>query len=108
MLAGSCELEDVVRAIRFALEKREVSGAVNIVAPNPTTNADFAKALGQALHRPALFPAPAFALRMALGEMADALLLASQRVEPKKLLDQNFTFANRSLAEALNRVLASP
>lgn len=101
-------LQDAVEAIRFALSNRELRGPVNIVAPEPVTNADFTKSLAQALHRPALFPAPPFALRLAMGEMADALLLSSQRVIPQKLLNGGFSFADRSLEETLNRIFANP
>src|ERR1700758_1404549 len=65
-------LDDVIRVIRNVLENRVVSGAVNVVAPQPVRNADFVQALGHAMHRPAIVPAPAFALEFALGEMADA------------------------------------
>jgi uncharacterized protein (TIGR01777 family) len=99
-------LRDAVAAIRFALQNRELRGPVNIATPNPTTNAHFSKALAHALRRPALFPAPAFALRLAMGQMADALLLSSQRVLPQKLLDAGFDFADRSLPEALDRIFA--
>ncbi len=99
-------LSDTIEALRSALQNRELRGPVNIVSPNPTTNADFSKALARALHRPALCPAPAFALRLVMGEMADALLLSSQRVLPQKLLDAGFHFADRSLPEALDRIFA--
>ena len=78
-------LQDVVSVIRNVLENRAISGAVNVVAPQPVRNADFAQALGRAMHRPAILPTPAFALEFALGEMAEALLLASQRVMPSRL-----------------------
>src|SRR5438067_2524959 len=81
-------LEDVTRIIRCAIENGAVRGAVNVVAPQPAQNTEFTKALAKALHRPALFPVPGFALRLALGEMADALLLSSQRVRPQKLQDR--------------------
>jgi len=75
-------LLDVVGMIRFAIGNNGVRGAVNVVAPQPVQNAEFTKALAQALHRAAPLPAPTFALRLTLGEMADALLLSSQRVQP--------------------------
>jgi uncharacterized protein (TIGR01777 family) len=78
-------LEDVAAILRLALENGAVRGAVNVVSPQPVRNAEFTDALAEALHRPALFPAPAFALRVLLGEIADALLLASQRVVPGRL-----------------------
>ena len=81
-------------------------GAVNVVSPQPVRNADFAKQLGRAMHRPAILPAPAFALKFALGEMADALLLASQRVMPSRLTQLGYKFSRPDLTSALNDVLA--
>lgn len=86
-------LEDVTRAFAFVLERPDLSGAFNVVAPEPVTNAAFTKALARALHRPAIVPVPAFALRLALGEMAQETVLASQRVLPKRLIDAGFTFS---------------
>jgi len=99
-------LEDVIGILRMAIEKATVRGAVNVVAPQPVKNTEFTKVLAKALHRPALFPAPAFALRLALGEMADALLLSSQRVAPQKLQQAGFRFAHADLATALGAVLS--
>ncbi|HEX8764855.1 MAG TPA: TIGR01777 family oxidoreductase [Candidatus Acidoferrum sp.] len=99
-------LEDVVGIIRFALENSAVRGAVNAVAPQPAQNLAFTKTLAQALHRPALFPAPAFALRLALGEMADALLLSSQRVNSQKLQQLGYSFLYSDLLSALGAVLS--
>jgi|SRR5580704_1825569 uncharacterized protein (TIGR01777 family) len=100
-------LEDVVGILRYALDDASVSGAVNVVAPQPVRNAEFTRELARTLHRPAIFPAPAFALRLALGqEMADSLLLASQRVEPARLADQGYHFLHRDLHAALAAVLA--
>ena len=99
-------LQDVVSVIRFALENRAVSGPVNVVAPQPVRNADFARALGRAMHRPAIVPTPAFALEFALGEMAEALLLASQRVAPARLEQLGYRFAQRDLSSALTSILA--
>lgn len=98
-------LEDVVGIIRFALENRAVRGTINVVAPQPVQNVQFTKTLAKALHRPALFPAPAFALRLALGEMADALLLSSQRVTPQVLQKLSYRFLHAELSAALNAVL---
>ena len=98
-------LEDVVGVIRLAIENNAVRGAVNVIAPQPLQNSDFTKVLARALHRPAFFPAPAFALRLALGEMADALLLSSQRVEPQVLERLNFQFLHPELSAALRAVL---
>jgi uncharacterized protein (TIGR01777 family) len=99
-------LADTVAVIRKVLENRAVSGAVNVVAPQPVRNADFARALGRAMHRPAIFPTPAFVLKFALGEMAEALLLASQRVAPARLEQLGHRFALRDLDSALASVLA--
>jgi uncharacterized protein (TIGR01777 family) len=98
-------LEDVVGIIRFAIETGAARGAINVVAPGPVQNAEFTKVLAKALHRPALFPAPAFALRLVLGEMANALLLSSQRVEPRKLQQLGYSFAYPELSGALRAVL---
>lgn len=98
-------LEDVVGIIRFAVENGAVRGAMNVVAPQPVQNVEFTKILAQALHRPALFPAPAFALRLALGEMADALLLSSQRVRPQVLEKLSYRFLHPELSSEFNAVL---
>ena len=97
-------LEDVVAAIEFAIANPTLSGPVNLTAPNPSTNAEFTAALARALRRPAVFPVPAFALRLALGEMADEALLASQRVQPEKLLNAGFRFTHPQLDEALDQL----
>src|SRR6266850_4799425 len=98
-------LEDVVGILRMAIEKAAVRGAVNVVAPQPVKNAEFTKVLAKALHRPALFPAPEFALRLALGEMADALLLSSQRVGPKRLEMAGYRFLYPGLPAAISAIL---
>lgn len=76
--------------------------AVNVVAPKAVTNAEFTRALGKALHRPAFLPAPGFALRLMFGEMADAALLASTRVTPKRLEEMGFRFVDGTLGEAFH------
>jgi uncharacterized protein len=98
-------LDDVVAILRLTLENANVTGAINLVSPQPVTNADFTQILATALHRPALFPAPAFALRLLLGEMADALLLSSQRVLPTQLQKLNHQFLHHDLAAALATIL---
>ncbi len=98
-------LDDVVAAIKFALANDVFHGPVNVVAPNPVTNAEFTKALGKALSRPTLFPVPEFAARLAFGEMADALLLSSQRVKPRRLEDAGYPFQYSDLERALRHVL---
>lgn len=99
-------LEDAVGIVKFALENGNLRGPVNVVSPEPVRNVQFTLALAKALHRPALFPAPAFALRLALGEMADALLLSSQRVVPEQLQRAGYRFLQDSLAAALASALA--
>jgi uncharacterized protein (TIGR01777 family) len=97
-------LQETVSIIQFALATSRLTGPVNAVTANPVRNSDFTGVLAKALRRPALFPAPAFALRLALGEMADALLLVSQRVMPSKLTDSGYKFLQPSLASALAEV----
>ncbi len=99
-------IDDVVGIIAHALTTESFSGAVNAVAPNPVTNREFTKTLGGILKRPTLFPAPAFALRLALGELADEALLASAKVFPNKLLQSGYSFRYPGLEEALRHVLA--
>jgi uncharacterized protein (TIGR01777 family) len=94
-------LEDVVRGIRFLAESAAMSGPVNLVAPEPVQNSEFADTLGAVLHRPAVVPVPALALRLAFGRMADDTILASQRVLPKKLAGAGFEFRHPRLDEAL-------
>jgi hypothetical protein len=98
-------LTDAVSAALFALRTPGMVGPVNVVAPEPVTNAGFTRDLAHAVHRPALLPAPAFALRLAFGEMADAALLASTRAVPKRLLDAGFVFSHPRLPEALQAAL---
>jgi hypothetical protein len=99
-------LGDWIAAVRFLLNREDLSGPINLVAPGPVTSARFAHALGHAVHRPAILHAPAFALRIALGEMADEALLSSARVVPKRLLDAGFTFRYPAIEEALREALA--
>ncbi|MFP5230063.1 MAG: TIGR01777 family oxidoreductase [Acidobacteriota bacterium] len=98
-------LRDVVRAIWFLIVREEFSGPFNLTAPQPVTNADFTHALAHALHRPALFPAPAPVLRAAFGEMAEQTLLASARVLPQRLLEAGFDFEDREIGAALHALL---
>ena len=98
-------LDDAIAAIRAAITNAATRGPLNIVAPNPARNTEFTRALAHVLHRPAIFPAPAFALRLILGEMADALLLSSQRVIPEKLTQHRFRFHYADLESALRRAL---
>lgn len=97
-------LAETVRIVQFALTAQALAGPVNAVSPNPVRNGEFTRVLAKTLHRPALFPAPAFALRLALGEMADALLLVSQRVMPSRLSEAGYSFLQPALAGALAEV----
>ena len=96
---------DAVSAALLALENANISGPVNVAAPEPATNAAFTRELGRSVHRPALLPAPAFALRLVFGEMADEALLASTRAVPKRLTQAGFDFAYPTLPEAFAAAL---
>jgi uncharacterized protein (TIGR01777 family) len=101
-------IDDEVAAIRFLLDNA-ISGPVNATAPNPVTNAEFTKVMGEVLHRPTLVPVPSFGPKLLLGgELADSLLFTSQRVLPAVLLDAGFTFAHPTLEGALRQVLDRP
>ncbi|HYL47437.1 MAG TPA: TIGR01777 family oxidoreductase [Candidatus Limnocylindrales bacterium] len=100
-------LDDAVGSIRFMIENESFSGPVNIVSPRPVQNAEFTRVLASILHRPAIFPAPAFALRLALGELADALLLASQRVEPERLAAAGYPFRLNHVEPALRAAIVN-
>jgi uncharacterized protein (TIGR01777 family) len=99
-------IEDVVNGLRFVIEDKTTSGPINFVAPNAVRNAEFTKSLGHVLSKPTLFPVPAFGVRLAFGEMGDALLLSSQRVEPRVLRERGFVFRWARLDEALRHLLA--
>ncbi len=98
-------LDDLLAAVLHCAEQEELSGPVNVIAPNPVRNAEFTRALGAALKRPAILPAPAFALRMAFGQMADEALLASCRAVPEKLEKSGFQFRHPGIEEALTSLL---
>jgi uncharacterized protein (TIGR01777 family) len=95
-------LRDVVGAIQQTLKDGSLSGPVNVTAPGPVRNDEFTRILGRVLRRPTVTPLPAFAAKLVLGEMADALLLASARVEPKKLIQSGYVFRAPTLAQALS------
>lgn len=99
-------IQDVVGILRFALENGAARGPLNVVSPQPVRNAEFTKVLAKALHRPAFFPAPAFALRLLLGEMADELLLSSQRALPAQLEKLGYRFLFPDLEAALSRMFS--
>jgi len=97
-------VDDAVGAILLALDDAKLTGPVNVTSPDARSNAEFTKALGRALHRPAFLPAPAFALKLALGEMA-GMLLHGQKAPPKKLLEHGYKFRHPTLDDALASLL---
>ena len=98
-------LGDVIQGLKLVIEHNSITGPVNFVAPNPVTNSEFTKSLGEAVSRPTLFPMPSFAARLAFGEMADALLLSSAKVEPKCLQESGYRFEFENLQPALAAIL---
>jgi uncharacterized protein len=98
-------LQDEIGIIMHVLETNSLQGPVNTVAPNPVTNAEFTRTLGSVLSRPTIFPMPAFVARLALGQMADELLLFSQRVQPAKALASGYVFRQPDLRQALQLML---
>ena len=101
-------LSDVVSVVHHILRMESVQGPMNVVAPEASTNAEFTRALARVVGRPALVPMPAFAARSLLGEMADELLLASQRVEPVKLLASGYNYHQPELRSAIHEALSAP
>jgi hypothetical protein len=98
-------LPDVVGAVEHIVDHRGVTGPVNLVAPETVTSKGFARALGRHFGVPAVLPAPAFAVKLALGEMAEALLLASTKVTPKVLRDTGYSFRAATLSDAFDAIL---
>jgi uncharacterized protein len=98
-------LDDEIKAIHFVLEHENISGAVNVTAPNAVTNAEFTSVLGSVINRPTILPIPEFAIKMLFGEMGEALLLEGARVYPQKLLDAKFDFEYADLETALKHAL---
>jgi uncharacterized protein len=99
------DLHDEIGVIRHILTNDSLRGPINSVSPNPVTNAEFTQTLASVLSRPAIFPMPAFAARLVFGQMGDELLLASQRVEPAKLISSGYVFQNPDLRLALSAIL---
>ncbi|MDL1875218.1 TIGR01777 family protein [Cytophagia bacterium CHB2] len=97
--------DDLIGALQHALKNESLQGPFNVVAPQPVTNREFVKTLGRVLSRPTIFPAPEFALRLLLGEMAEGLLFASARIEPAKLTATGYTFRYPDLEGALRALL---
>ncbi|GIW91430.1 MAG: hypothetical protein KatS3mg109_1862 [Pirellulaceae bacterium] len=102
------ELSDLAAMMVFVMEHAELSGPVNAVAPQPVTNQEFTRTLARVLRRPAFLPMPAWAARLALGKMADELLLASTRVSPAKIRAAGYAFRFEQLEPALRHVLGRP
>ena len=98
-------IDDVVGATLFAVENEALDGPVNVVAPNPVTNAEFTKTLGGTMHRPTVFAVPGFALKAVAREAADEMLLASQRVSGEKLAQAGYDFRHKELSAALDDIL---
>jgi len=96
---------DLVRVFETVIADSRFEGGVNVVTPTPVTNAEFTRAFARALGRPAFMPVPAWALRLALGEMADETILASARARPRLLQDAGFEFRHASIDSALDEVL---
>jgi uncharacterized protein len=99
-------VQDLVGAIHHILKNELLQGPVNVVGPKPVTNAEFSKTLAGLLSRPAIFPLPAFAARLAFGQMGEEVLLASQRVEPAKLIASGYPFQYADLRKALREILS--
>jgi uncharacterized protein (TIGR01777 family) len=100
-------IADEVGIILFALEHEQVSGPINLTAPEPVRNRDFAKTLGKVLHRPAWFPVPGFMLKLFLGEVAN-VIIGGRRVVPKKIMDAGYQFQYPTLEPALRQLLHRP
>jgi|SRR6516225_199094 uncharacterized protein (TIGR01777 family) len=99
--------DDWISLVRWAITTPAASGAINGTGPHPVTNATFARALGRAMQRPSFMPAPGFALKLLLGEMADALLLSGQNAVPKKALQAGFRFRYETVDDALGAIFTS-
>lgn len=100
-------IDDLVGIIQHVMTHDELEGPINAVAPNPVTNNEFTAALGASLHRPTIFPIPGLAVNLLLGEMANELLLASARVQPKRLLSTGYLFRHPHIAPLLNQLLSA-
>ena len=98
-------LDDVIGVINYAIENENLRGAVNVASPNPVTNEEFTKTLGEVLYRPTFLPLPEFAVNLVFGEMGDALLIDSTRVEPKRLQEAGYEFKFTHLKSALENAV---
>ena len=101
-------VDDAAGAVLHALQCDELSGPMNVVSPQPLTNREFTKTLGAVLGRPTILPVPGPAARLALGQMADELLLSSQRVRPERLLSTRYHFRHQELESLLRHLLGKP
>ncbi len=101
------DVQDMVGAIHHILDSKSLQGPVNMVAPQPVTNAEFTKILASVLSRPAMFPVPAFVVKLAFGEMGETVLLGSQRVEPTQLVTRGYPFRFSNLRASLENTLKS-
>ena len=99
------DVQDIVGAIHHILRTDLLQGPVNMVAPRPVPNTEFTRTLAKVLNRPAVLPMPAFGVKLAFGEMGEALLLASQRVEPAQLVTSGYPFRFRELQSSLDSIL---
>lgn len=99
--------EDLLRMIEWAIDDRNARGIYNATSPEPVPNRRFVRALGRALHRPAFMPAPAFALRLAFGQMAEEALLSGQRVVPRRAESEGFRFQHPQIEDALSQMFAT-
>ncbi len=99
------DVRDMVGAIHHILKNDLIQGPVNMVAPRPVRNEEFAKTLASVLSRPAIFPLPAFAVKLVFGEMGEDLLLGSQKVEASKLISTGYPFRYRELKGSLESLL---
>lgn len=100
-------IQDLIRAIKFILENKNLDGSINLTSPTPVNNSEFTTALGDAIFRPVLLKIPSFFLRTIFGQMADELLIKGQKVLPKKLLDHGYKFTFKNIDDALRDILYS-
>ncbi len=98
-------LDEIGSIIDFVIKQPAIIGAVNLTVPQPVTNSEFTSALGKVLHRPALFPVPSFALKLAFGQIAEEVLLGGARIIPRKLLDNGYNFRHTDLIQTLENIL---
>ncbi|MFW8601838.1 DUF1731 domain-containing protein [Desulfobacterota bacterium M19] len=98
-------IDDVAKVVNHIINTETIYGPVNLVSPEPVTNRQFTKTLGKILHRPTIFPLPAFLAKIIFGEMAEELLLSSTKVKPEKLLKSGYSFMHSTLESGLGSVL---